>query len=275
MLLKTGGRRLRDIYDFRLIAAPISICQNERQTLSEAATMKIPSSNLDTNQYQKFGIGFLNEILERGFGKMTKKELEVSVFNQLHSIGYFDEPDNFQKISRKLRIPLSRVRTLTYEMGLLSNERNEEWFLKALGEALKRTRVKTDGSRIEFGIDDPLLRAEVEASLKQTGCFPDYSFNRSILRIDIGGLAALLDKVLDEGSKNIFLDGMSKYSDGSQSKNPDQAKTKLLRESLGIFVRAAAQKGGETLGEGLAQISLDFLTGGASTISRAIHATFD
>lgn len=169
----------------------------------------------------------IEKYLERGFGSMNKNDFEVYVFNHLVSSSMQGLSDN--EISRKLRIPESKVKRLRYEADLNYQQDSDEDYKARFYDVLKNRVYKSDASgKIQFSIKDKALRLYLEDRLESMGSFADSSFNSNIVTLTASDLMALLaefegkqevveyikrslkenDEGLPQTAKEKFMDGM-------------------------------------------------------------------
>ncbi len=250
-------------HDQRLLTASDS---RQRPTPYAALEHLLPI-NFD---FDKFGKQFLSHYFTRGFGNLSKKEIELQLFTQLCEAGIFTGggTNRLQQASVFLRIPITRVRGLTYEMQLRSGVvNNKDWFRTKLLNAIATTQYRQSDEKIAFGVEDPMLRAEIEGRLKLEGRFPDYGMSREILHIGIDDFSFLLEIILEPEEREAIL----KAVPNSKTK-ADQ--TTLFNEAMRTFIVAAANGAGDELGRGGIKIVFSFLTGGISSIADAISAQF-
>jgi hypothetical protein len=223
-----------------------------------------------TFDYEQFGREFLTTYLLRGFGYMSKKEIELNIFTSLCEAGVFMDggTNKLQQASVMLRIPITRVRTLTYEMQLRSGYVNDEWFRTKLLNAIATTQYKQSDGKITFGVEDPMLRAEIEGRLKLGGRFPDYAISREILHIGIDDFAYLLDMVLTPEEQQTILNAVPKCLSNKVNGN-------LFNDAIRAFIIAAAKGAGNEVGRSGTKILFNFLSGGLSSIATAVSAPFN
>jgi hypothetical protein len=221
----------------------------------------------ETFDFTNFGRTFVDTYLAQGFGVLSKKETDRLIFKLLHEAGAFPEDAgcNLQQISVRLRIPVSRVRALTYEMQLQAGIVTDQWFRAKLLAAIRRTRYKVKLEHIEFGVEDPMLRAEIEGRLKQEGRFPDYGMSREILHVGLDDFSFLLAHVLSDKEQQAILKVVS-----SNRKEEGASEPTLFSQAMREFVLTAAKSAGDEVGRSGVTIAFDFLTGGAATITSAI-----
>lgn len=132
---------------------------------------------------------FIQTCLER-FGSMTKNDYEVALFHLLLKNGYADKSDH--SISKLLKIPESKVKRLRYEVNLVYPKTDEEY--KKLFYDLLSTRSykKTHDDKIQFAVNDKMLRLYLNDKLDEVGSFSDSSFNSNIVTISAMDLLILL-----------------------------------------------------------------------------------
>lgn len=139
---------------------------------------------------------FLTTYLKKGFGSMTKNDLEVWVFNELLKD---PEKTNYSDydFSIELRIPQTKVKRLRYEAGLVYNTKNAEEYNKEFLLLLRKAKVKsTNAELIQFAMEDKGLYLYIDSILKKGGRFSDRSHNNEIMQISRNDLVYLLENCL-------------------------------------------------------------------------------
>lgn len=133
------------------------------------------------------------------FGRLNKKDYEIIVFHFLLNDELKGKSDF--EISRQLRITESKVKQLRYEESLLFQLKDEE-YQQMLINLLSNSDFKfTDGkSKIQFCINDKMLRLYLHNKLNEIGSFADSSFNSNIVTITPKDLLFLFgtDKLNDD-----------------------------------------------------------------------------
>ncbi len=166
----------------------------------------------------------IEKYLERGFGSMNKNDFEVYVFNHLVGSSMQGLSDN--AISRRLRIPESKVKRLRYEADLNYQQDNAEDYKARFYDVLKNRVYKSDASgKIQFSIKDKALRLYLEDRLESMGSFADSSFNSNIVTLTASDLMALLAEF--EGKQEVveYIKRSLKENDGGL---PQTAKEKFM-----------------------------------------------
>ena len=150
-----------------------------------------------------FATVFVDGYLTPAFGARTKSEIDLLVLGCLIKAGALDPGAPVYDLARALNLTPTRVRSLILNWQLRSNGRGLD-LQEALVQALSKTRFAKDGSLLTFGIENPLLREEVEARLKRRGIFADASFSREIVRLPVDAFVEFLDDLVDEATKREF-----------------------------------------------------------------------
>ena len=184
--------------------------------------MKILIPDSQTNIFAK---NFLDKYCALGFGSLPKKEIDLLILGLLIEHKAINDINDVQGLSRQLRLPLAKTKLLLYELNLRDERNDHEWVNKELIKRLKHSKPllneKEKNLCIDIGIDNQLLRAEVEALLKRLGHFPDYSFNREILRLTPMAYATLIKSTISENEKEEFLSIIKKLNPSSSIKSND------------------------------------------------------
>ncbi|HMZ56216.1 MAG TPA: hypothetical protein PLT48_15285 [Nitrospira sp.] len=142
--------------------------------------------------------------VERGFGTLTKKEIERLVYAQMVDSGWLRQPDEVFDASRKLRISPQKAAALRYEYRLhRASTPTKDVIRVTLAEVIENTRFRGADSKstVLIEIRDRLAREQIEEFLlKQSLGTPiDYTFNRNLLQFDMGTFSELILMLADAG----------------------------------------------------------------------------
>jgi hypothetical protein len=193
---------------------------------------------------------FLNSYCSSGFGTLSKREIDLLVLKLLLTHGALDKSTSPYHISRQIQMPLTKVKVLLYELNLRDESKNSIWLKDELNKILKYSKLTTAGKdgalRIEIGIDNQLIRTEVEAILKNNGYHPDYSFNREILRLTPDAYLTLIEFGLQDSDRKEIL---SLLEDKISEKNEGTDKNNLFRFAIKQFISHSTNKLVEKIGD--------------------------
>ena len=154
--------------------------------------------------------------VEKGFGSMNKNDFEVWIFNELLQC---NEPQSNYVISKKLKIPLAKVKRLRYEAKLKYGEEQEEDYRRSLLSALQNAKCREGVSegKISFAISDTMLKQYISDLLEKDGRFYDSSFNSNIVTLSANDFVYIIEQiVLSEKDKtNIIKQANTNITQGA------------------------------------------------------------
>lgn len=131
------------------------------------------------------------EYCTQHFGRLNKKDYELAVFHLLLQNELKDCSDF--AISRRLKITEAKVKQLRYEVNLVI-EKNDSAYREELMQLMSIASYKfaDGGKKIQFCVNDKMLRLFLNDQLNQIGSFADSSFNSNIVSVTAKDLLFLL-----------------------------------------------------------------------------------
>ena len=213
---------------------------------------------IKANSKKEFFDGFINEYLSRGFGNMTKREIDVLIFHQLQQNAAFEGMTNYE-IARRLRTTPNKVKNLKYEAKIRFDNHDFEdnsYLLNALQEYFKNPVLQIDGKWLKMQIEDPMLMEALKAKMKENGSLYDGSFNSELVKLSANDYERLLVKLI--------------YSDKKQAKPAIQAYKKkspswLKSTSNVVFTNAIKNTAGDGV-KWIGKQTLALITGDLSVL---------
>lgn len=170
----------------------------------------------------------IESYLERGFGSMNKNDFEVYIFSwliQKHS-DYKNASDN--EISRKLKIPESKIKRLRYEAELRYGNNDTDVLWQKLRNYLSIVNYrKEEDNVLRFSISDKQVRLFLKDQLQAGNRFCDSYFSENIVVISVDDLLYLLDNgvVSKEEKAKIIQQVKSTY----KGKDLPQSPTEIFK----------------------------------------------
>lgn len=208
---------------------------------------------MELKQAQNFADEFIRIYMQHGFGMMTKSELETLIFYLLRKDETFNQKSIFE-ISRTLHIQESKVRKLIYESDLRYGDISDSYVRNAFLACLHNANFQTSNNKIEFPLEDKLVRSAIDDKLRSMGYFSDTSHNRDVFSIHLDAFIALIDEYYSPESKKEVLDKCQSLLKNTQ----DITFKAILKE----FLLGASRKTGEIT----ASTIFAALSGGVSEI---------
>ena len=176
--------------------------------------------------------------LNRGFGSMTKNDLEVLIFYYL-SQNILKGKSKFE-ICRELKISETKVKRLIYESELKYGEISDDYIKEVLLETLCKAKFETDKGKIVFSLDNKIVRSAIKSKLQSKGYFFDTSFNSELISLTPEALTVLINEIYSDNRAEELTELLNK-------KLPkDKAKDKLsITDVFGELLKGGAKKIGE------------------------------
>lgn len=178
----------------------------------------------------------IKELID-GFGHLNKKDYEVAIFhymldNELKGKTDFD-------ISRKLKITEAKVKQLRYESNLVyGQDYDDEYFKNRFYEVLHQSTFKPVGeNKMQFAINDKMLRLYLLDKLAKYGSFADSSFNSNIVTVTASDMVILLADF--DGQKEI-LEQIKKQLEAGGKIEP-QKMSPAMKERIKALIYGASK----------------------------------
>ena len=219
--------------------------------------MRDKTTVMQLKRPQDFADDFIKIYLQNGFGIMNKSELEILIFHLLRRDDFCNQKSIFG-ISRELHIPEAKVRKLIYEADLRYGDISDAYVKKEFFACLSKAHFQTTGNKIEFPLDDKLVRSAIDDKLRSMGYFSDTSHNRDVFSIHIDAFVVLIDVYYTDANKAEVLKKCKSSVKGGQ----DITFKGVLKE----FLYGASRKAGEIA----ASAVFGALSGGLTEISPLI-----
>jgi len=185
--------------------------------------------------------------LTPAFGAVTKRELELIVFDALIQVGFLSEPPTVYQVMQKLRVTRNRARSLIFDRDVRrhSNEQLDD----LARQALKHPLLQAQGYAVALDIENPLLADHIRETLRALGHATDGSFSPSLVKLSDDAAAALVEHYISPADRDKVLNALHKA--GVADKSIKGAIKAMLR-------KGAAKLAGET-GDAIAGDVGDFL----------------
>lgn len=152
---------------------------------------------------KSFANEFLKIYLSRGFGNMSKREMDVLIFHLLQKNNALNNKSN-HLLALQLRTTPVKIKALAYEAKLRFPDEEstftEDYFKEKLREYFKEPTIKVrkNDSWVYIQIDDPILMDSFKAIAKNNKEVIDKSFNEEIVKISIEGFMLVIQELVDK-----------------------------------------------------------------------------
>jgi hypothetical protein len=228
----------------------VKICSGEDMAKSQG--VEVPPESCEA-----FVKEFLDTVLARGFGSLTKGELDVLSFQLLQKHAGLTSR-SAHEISILLRLPESKVTRLRYEATLRHDSYSEKVHKERLRQLFHVARFEIEKHQMTFCVEDKFLRLEIQDRLQRKGGFSDSSFNPALVRVSIEAFVELLHESYDE--KNIA--AIEKEINKARKKSDHLSTKAMFQKYLEGVASSAGKKTVDLIAAGL--------TGGLSEVPTVI-----
>lgn len=199
--------------------------------------------------------------IKRGFGSMNKNDFEVFIFHELLKSDENCKCKSDFAISQYLKLPETKVKRLRYEANLVYG-RGTTSYKEDFYNILKNRVYKSIGEdKIQFSINDKMLRLYLDDKLESFGSYADSSFNSSIVTITASDLVMLISDFEEE--KEILEIVKDSISDSSKTLPQN------WEEKLQNGIEAVIKDLGDKIAPNVSQFILDNI----KIIGARIHQT--
>ncbi|MBQ6277766.1 MAG: hypothetical protein IJK62_13805 [Bacteroidales bacterium] len=189
--------------------------------------------NLDKEIDSKKIYNALDKIVQKytepAFGTLSKKELDIVMFNALYELGLIDKKTQDIKrldvynVMTKLKVTKTKAKSLIDESSLrkMDNFDFEEQVTKLLEDEM----IIVDGNKICLEVENPVLMEYIKSELKKEKHITDGSFSPEIVKLSIPAYLCLCEKfaethlerlkkkLRDSGVETPLSDGEEKFKD--------------------------------------------------------------
>ncbi|QNF18899.1 hypothetical protein [Aeromonas hydrophila] len=219
--------------------------------------MKIDS---DENKI-KFLDFFLERYLERGFGTLSKSEIDMLIMHLIMTHSDLKYKQN-HAISLDLKLSESRVKNLIHKANLQFIEDHEGYVKAEFLALLHKSKLETSKSKVVIIIENAFVKQGIQGRLKELGHFADNSFNAELVHISINSFVDLLHSFYSSDDVVKFELEINKALE-----NNDENKIEF-KGILKNFLSGASAKAGEKAMD----VAFAFATGGVSEITPLISS---
>lgn len=152
---------------------------------------------------------FLERYFGRGFGSMTKNDIEVLIFDLMTRYGSISTQSNFD-ISCLLKIPEAKVKRLRYEASIRYGNHDMKKFKEDFYNIISKAEYLADKDNIKFSVEDKFLRMRIHSELKKLNAFAEIGNNSEIIVVDKELFGKLLNQLYIKESAEIFEEKINK-----------------------------------------------------------------
>ncbi|MEZ9410239.1 hypothetical protein [Vibrio lentus] len=218
--------------------------------------------NIDSNEKKvEFLDFFLDRYLERGFGTLSKSEIDMLMMHLLMEHSSLKYKPNHE-ISLDLKLSETKVKNLIHKAKLQFIDNHDDYVKAEFLALLHKSKLETEKSKVIMVIEDAFVKQGIQARLKSLGHFADNSFNAELVKISLNSFYELLRSFYSN-------DDIAQFEDELNAALEKDAENKIeFKGLLKDFLSGASTKAGEKAMEA----AFAFATGGTSEIAPLINS---
>lgn len=191
---------------------------------------------------------FLANYMKFGLGSMPKSDIDALVMYLLDEYGYASDAPlknlSNQKVSEKLKTPISKIKKLRYDAALKFGSDVEEVAKIKLLTAISKATFDSNGDKICLIIEDVLAKNWLQGQLKNHNHYFDNSFNSEIIKVSALSFLDVLERAFQD---NQLLQFRQKYEAAKALSDTDDRMRSLRAWALSLAQKIAENQGLEML----------------------------
>lgn len=151
---------------------------------------------LVANEFAKF----LMEYTEPSFGSISKRDIDIKIFNIMRNLGVISKNPKPWEIISKLKVQSTRAKSLVYNANLQREGAFSD--IEGLRKAIKKAPYINESNYVKIQIDNPLHIDQIKAILSEADYMSDGSFSPDIIKVKPKVYMYLYFYSLDEKQKD-------------------------------------------------------------------------
>lgn len=187
------------------------------------------------------------------FGAVSKRELELALFEMLRELGIIDRKASLFSLMTELRVTRAKATQLLFDIEVRSRGDDADGLDDEIRTALAETKFAKDGDLFVLEIENPLVQAHLRNRLRDLGHVSDASFNSAIVRMSIDAATDLMVGLIPVDQRGAVKNAL--VAAGA----PDGSVKGVLRGALKTLGKKFAGEAGDQLAEGAVEKAEEFL----------------
>lgn len=165
--------------------------------MKNLSQLRAEDIQIEDNEVKNLMAEFLSKYGTPSFGSMSKRDLDILLFDMMQKLGIIEGQPNIYSVMRKLNITRSKARNLIYETAIRKTLEDNA-LDDMLREKIAAPIFAKNGERISIEIDNPLLIDHLRSKLKELGHLTDGSFHAEIVAMTPDAFADLYAELLPQ-----------------------------------------------------------------------------
>ena len=145
---------------------------------------------------------FICNYLARGFGKMSKSEIEAEIFHRMMELSCYAMLSDFE-LSMTMKVSEAKIKNLKYNDALMYKEKKD--IETSLRESLLKATFRFDGKRIVFSLPNRIEQQMLKEKLATYNRVYDTSFVSDNVVLYLADLIFIINIIYKRNEKTELL----------------------------------------------------------------------
>ena len=186
---------------------------------------------LKIDKKEEFLDTLLNYYTERGFGVVSKRDIDILMMHLLLKHSDFKKLSNHE-LSLKLKITEVKIKNLVHEAKLRFYQLNDDDIRSEFIDIIEKSTIEIFSHKVTLNVDDTYLRMALQERVKNLGYVYDSSSEEGNFLMSTDAFSALLGTFYNKDEINEFMKKVSIHS---------EYKELEFKDLINIFIEEAAK----------------------------------
>lgn len=198
-------------------------------------------TKLETSELQTLLGRLLEEYAQPAFGVLPKREVDLMIYRTLRDAGVVAQDTPLYQLMADLRVSRSKARNLMFDLEIRHTQSGQ--LDDQVRSVIMNDSYFRDANWFVLEVENPVVQAHLREICRRARVVTDASFNPSLVRLPVSGLASVLEEFLTKDQQAEVKCGL--YRAG---KLDDPSFRGLMKRAMSDLAgRFAGKVGGEVM----------------------------
>lgn len=198
-------------------------------------------NKLETSELQTLLGRLLEEYAQPAFGVLPKREVDLMIYRTLRDAGVVAQDTPLYQLMADLRVSRSKARNLMFDLEIRQTQSGQ--LDDQVRSVIMNDSYFRDANWFVLEVENPVVQAHLREICRRARVVTDASFNPSLVRLPVSGLASVLEEFLTKDQQAEVKRGL--YRAG---KLDDPSFRGLMKRAMSDLAgRFAGKVGGEVM----------------------------
>ncbi|SCM69042.1 hypothetical protein [Donghicola eburneus] len=198
-------------------------------------------NKLETSELQALLGRLLEEYAQPAFGVLPKREVDLMIYRTLRDAGVVAQDTPLYQLMADLRVSRSKARNLMFDLEIRQTQSGQ--LDDQVRSVIMNDSYFRDANWFVLEVENPVVQAHLREICRRARVVTDASFNPSLVRLPVSGLASVLEEFLTKAQQAEVKRGL--YRAG---KLDDPSFRGLMKRAMSDLAgRFAGKVGGEVM----------------------------